>query len=128
MAKRQEPRYERFSILFVDDDDATRLLVPTVLKRVAGEIVVASDGQEAIEQLQKRPFDLLVTDLKMPRMDGWELIQASKALKSPPALIVVTAHVGESQLHQEVEALLYKPVPLPDLVAAVERVAARSTS
>lgn len=83
MAKRQEPRYERFSILFVDDDDATRLLVPTVLKRVAGEIVVASDGQEAIEQLQKRPFDLLVTDLKMPRMDGWELIQASKALSRP---------------------------------------------
>jgi CheY-like chemotaxis protein len=73
-------------LLFVDDDPILREFAQVNLASAAAEVDVAADGVEALEALSRRRYDLLLVDLDMPRMDGFELLAH---LRSDPA----TAHL-----------------------------------
>jgi DNA-binding response OmpR family regulator len=73
-------------ILVVDDDAWILRMVTTVLEKRGYEIVIARDGEEGLEKARAQPPDLVVTDIMMPRLDGWALV---KQLRSTPELAFV---------------------------------------
>lgn len=76
-------------ILVIDDEDSVRKILYQMLKAKGYQVVVASNGEEGIERFKEEPFDLVFTDLGMPRMSGWEVGRALKGIdpKVPVALI-----------------------------------------
>jgi DNA-binding NtrC family response regulator len=81
-------------ILVVDDEKIKRVTLADDLTSEGHEVVTAADGQQAVELLDREVFDVLITDLKMPRLDGMELL---KRLKANPehedvAVILMTAY------------------------------------
>ena len=64
------------TVLVVDDSATVRKFVSVSLEMQGFDVTVASDGMDALEQLPKRKFDLVITDLNMPNMDGFEFIRA----------------------------------------------------
>ncbi|MGI5837058.1 MAG: response regulator transcription factor [Chloroflexota bacterium] len=61
------------SILVVDDDDAIRQMVAAVLAEEGYQVEVATNGEEALRVIRQKPIDLVVLDILMPVMDGWEV-------------------------------------------------------
>ena len=70
---------EEARILFVDDDPILREFAQVNLASATAEVDVAADGIEALEMLSRRRYDLLLVDLEMPRMDGFELLARLRA-------------------------------------------------
>jgi CheY-like chemotaxis protein len=112
------------SILIVDDDDAIRALVARVLRREQYEVAQAVNGRDALEQLRGRRRDVVVLDLMMPVMTGFELIDYLDAHDDAgrPCVIVVSA-TSETELKtvasQNVHSVLRKPFDLTTLIGAV---------
>ena len=81
-------------ILLVDDEERVLFVLSSSLKKLGDdvEIVTAANGWEAWQMAQRSPFDLLITDLSMPVMDGIELTRAIKALYPQTAVVWITAH------------------------------------
>ena len=106
-------------ILIVDDELNMRLVLSAMLKKEGFEITAAADGAEAIQILQAKPVSVVITDLKMPNIDGMELLEhiTQKYPKIP--VIMITAH---GTVATAVEALkkgaldyIMKPFELDDL-------------
>jgi DNA-binding response OmpR family regulator len=76
----------------VDDEAAIRLTLGTMLTRAGYDVTSAGNGDEAIEQLERLSFDLLLVDLKMPGMDGMQVVAAARAPQPDIAAIVLTGH------------------------------------
>jgi len=85
----QSPRRAR--ILVVDDEPSMRELLAIVLKREGYEVVLAESGREAVAALERHPFDLLVSDIKMPDMSGVDVLRAAKTIDRDILGIMVTA-------------------------------------
>ncbi|GIL40391.1 sensor histidine kinase [Roseiterribacter gracilis] len=77
-------------ILFVDDDDALRVLAQRHLTRAGYEVEIANDGEAALELLRARPFDVVVVDHYMPTMDGLATLKAVRAVPGAPPVIYLT--------------------------------------
>jgi CheY-like chemotaxis protein len=103
-------------ILVVDDSVTMRQLMKMVLlKHVPCEIVEAQDGLDALGKLKEGTFDLVVTDVNMPRMDGLGLVHAVReALKSNVPIVIVTTKGGEADRDRGMQlganAYLTKPI------------------
>jgi two-component system, OmpR family, alkaline phosphatase synthesis response regulator PhoP len=80
---------ERRRVLVVDDEPDVLLLCRVNLEFEGYEVVEASDGQEAMERLREQRFDVMLLDVMMPKMDGWQVLEAVKADESLRELPVV---------------------------------------
>jgi two-component system, NtrC family, response regulator PilR len=78
-------------ILVVDDERSMRELLAIVLGREGYDVVVAESGQQALDELERRPVDLLISDIHMPDMTGLEVLRTAKGLNPDLAGIMVTA-------------------------------------
>ncbi|WP_228556808.1 MULTISPECIES: sigma-54 dependent transcriptional regulator [Myxococcus] len=117
---------ETTRVLVVDDDAGVRFTLKEMLRSLRGvEVEQAEDGAAALEKLAARPFDLVITDLRMPRMDGLELVRRVSATPRAPRLIVITAHGSERFAVEAVKAGAYdyfrKPFDVDELLAVVTR-------
>ncbi len=76
-------------ILVIDDEDSVRDILSRILKTKGHQVVVASNGEEGIERFRSEPFDLVFTDLGMPKLSGWEVGKTIKGMnpKVPVAMI-----------------------------------------
>ncbi len=81
-----------FDILVIEDDRRMRSLLKEVLTREGYSVLTAGNGEEALDILKRRPFDLMVTDLKMPEMDGLTLLSRARELYPESLIIVITAY------------------------------------
>jgi DNA-binding NtrC family response regulator len=111
-------------ILIVDDEEADRLLVQGVLARAGYQTIVASTGEHAFRAFLESGVDVVITDLQMPDVHGFELITILREFNPPPAVIAVSG-TGPIQLHMA-ESLgarltLQKPVHPELLLDAVRR-------
>ena len=82
---------EDLRILFVDDDPILREFAVVHLSTEKAKVKVAGDGLEALQELNKEPFDLMLLDLEMPNMDGFELLEKLRAtdqFRSLPVIVV----------------------------------------
>src|SRR5215216_5163319 len=89
-------------ILMVDDEAAIRLTLSTLLTRAGYNVSTAENGPEAIALLEQQAFDLLLVDLKMPGMDGMQVVAAARQRQADLAIIVLTGH---GSLESAVEGL-----------------------
>jgi two-component system, NtrC family, response regulator PilR len=78
-------------ILVVDDEKSLREVMSIMLKRAGYEVTEASDGEQAIGQVNKEIYDLVITDLRMPRADGMAVLKAVKSSSPDTVVLVVTA-------------------------------------
>jgi CheY-like chemotaxis protein len=111
------------TVLVVEDDNDVREAMIHVLETEGYVAVGAGDGEEALTQLQGglNPCVILL-DLMMPRMDGWEFIEEHRRLESRTPIIVVSAYGSPEQVRSEgVIAYLRKPVDIDALLALVAR-------
>lgn len=119
------PHQPKPKILVVDDDDKNRLLLVQLLTIIGCEIQEASNGKEAIQQFISWQPDLILMDLRMPIMDGYEAIQQIKATASihSPIIIALTAHVFEEEkqhmLSVGCDDLIRKPFQKEDLLLRI---------
>jgi len=87
-------------VLIVDDEEVIRKFLRIHLDRLGYEVKEAVDGEQAIEELGKDDFDLLICDILMPKKDGWEVIKEAKSnsrTKNMP-VIVLTAKNEDSDM------------------------------
>lgn len=111
-------------LLVVDDDDAIRVMVTKILERVGYSVSSARDGQEAIEKLEEAPFDGMLLDLMMPRVDGFGVIEYLKAARPEflRRVVVMTAFTGAARDRVDPScALLPKPFDVDELVDLVQK-------
>ncbi len=113
-------------ILVVDDDPLVRDVVRKGLSKMGGyDVDAAQGGSEAIEKMEKEVFDLVLTDLKMPEMDGLELLKAIKGTRPEMMVILMTAY---GTIETAVEAMkmgandyVTKPVNFQDLLVHISK-------
>ena len=115
-------------VLVVDDSISIRKYVQRFLDRTGYEVMVAPDGMEALTQLGKEKFDVVITDLEMPIMHGYDLIAEMKrtpALANIPT-IVLTSRAGEKHkqkaLDMGAQDYLVKPFEEQEMLDALKRV------
>ena len=109
--------------LVVDDEQLVLEALGDLLTMAGHSAVLVSDGGEAIERFKAEPFDLVLTDLAMPGVNGWQLARAVKDHTPSVPVLLVTGY-GVELSHEEllahgVDAVLSKPVKLEDILSAV---------
>ena len=85
-------------ILVIDDDFYVRQLVKTAFAQEGAEVFVAADGQEGLRQFYKHQPDLVVIDLMMPEMDGWEASQRMLDMSDVPIIMLTSLHTDEDMI------------------------------
>ncbi|HUO97532.1 MAG TPA: response regulator [Rhizomicrobium sp.] len=115
-------------ILLVEDDESLRKFLAQALVRAGHEVVDFGDGLEAHQKLRAEPFDLLLTDIVMPGMDGIELAKRAAEMNTAMKIMFITGFAAVA-LHPASNApkqakVLSKPFHLREIVAEVERMMA----
>lgn len=112
-------------ILIVDDDPDMRECLQIMLTSMGYEVTSAANGQEALDDMEGHDPDLILLDMKMPVMDGWEFCRILEGRDSRPPIVVVTAAPDPAGRAAEVhaEGWLGKPFEYADLETIVGRFA-----
>ena len=117
-------------ILVVDDEEMIRDLCYHILTAEGYQVTTASNGTAAFEELNRNDMDMLVTDIKMPGMDGLELFERVKQLNQDIVTIFITGHgtldTAIESLMRGVDGFVLKPFTQEELFGAVERAITRS--
>ena len=116
-------------ILLVDDEPTLRLSLGDALMDAGHAVTLAGDGAEALERIKDRSFDLIVSDIRMPRMDGLSLFRRVRDLMPSADFVLMTAY-GEVQdavgaLKEGARDYLTKPFDAEELLLRVGRIAER---
>ena len=124
----------RPTVLLVEDDPDLLRFAQVTLRLGGYRPVTASDGVQALSLARKRPPDLVLLDLRLPGLDGWEVLAALRdepALRTVPVVLLtatINAAATERALDARVADYLVKPVSADDLLDAVERALARGNT
>ncbi|MEW5870030.1 MAG: response regulator [Chloroflexota bacterium] len=122
-----QPLAEKARVLVVEDNELNQEVAQELLASIGLEAVIASDGQSALEQLRNTDFDIVLMDIQMPDMDGYEttrLIRENPAWQTLP-VIAMTAHAlsgdREKSMASGMNDHITKPIDLSELKATLER-------
>jgi two-component system, OmpR family, response regulator len=114
-------------VLLVDDEVDFTASLGKVLRRRGFEVETASDGMTAVVRIAKESFDVVVLDVKMPGMDGIQVLAEIKRLAIATRVILLTGHLSlseeETGLKEGAFAYLFKPFPILKLVSLIEEAA-----
>lgn len=120
------PDYDQESVLIVDDNALVRDTLFRLLESLGFSVDAVSSGPEALEAMDKKPYSFLLTDMKMPEMDGMELIRASRTRYPELSIISMT---GYSEGYRYVDVInagasdfINKPFDIEELEAKVRRI------
>ncbi|HTK81301.1 MAG TPA: response regulator [Bacteroidota bacterium] len=119
----------KISILYVDDEESLRILVPNQLNMEGFEVESADDGDTAVEMLAKKSYDVILLDVRMPRMNGIEVLKHVKNNKVNSRVVMLT---GVDDLTVALEAVkngandyVTKPYDITTLTSCIRRVVAK---
>jgi len=119
------PANGRPRVLVVDDEANIRDLLSKTLALAEYDVDLAPDGKSALERLRIIPYDLLITDLKMPGVDGLAVIREARRLKADIPVIIITGFSSEASaieaVNLGVSGYLTKPFRVPRVLAAAAK-------
>ena len=125
------PREHRVSrILLVDDSDDNRALLGFYLKRMPYQLDMADNGAVALLKFQSNPYDLVIMDLQMPVLDGYEAVRAMRQFEAerrhpPTPILALTAHAFDEKLERSLAegctGFLTKPITREQLITAIRK-------
>jgi excisionase family DNA binding protein len=112
-------------VLVVDDEATIRDLLSKTLALAEYDVDLAPDGRAALDRLRMIPYDLLITDLKMPGVDGLTVIREARRLKTDLPVIIITGFSNEASaieaVNLGVSGYLTKPFRVPRVLAAAAK-------
>jgi CheY-like chemotaxis protein len=111
-------------ILVVDDEEMVRLALEMVLNSEGYRTMAAGDGMEAIEMLKREDVALVITDMKMPRAGGQEVLKAAKEKNPDTRVIMITGFTAEdpsAAVSKGADDFIYKVFKRDDILRAVAR-------
>lgn len=115
---------DRKSILIVEDDEFSRDLARLLLEKAGYEVTTASDGVDGVALLEKTRYDLILSDLQMPNLDGFKLLQVTRLKGIATPVVFLTA---QNEKETEVQALelgaadfIHKPFKKETLLSRVK--------
>lgn len=128
--KRPQPEAQRLKLLLVDDQPSIRDSLSRLLRRQGFLVTLAENGRQAIERAASERFDVVLLDLSMPDVDGWDALKRIVEIKPGLAVVVMTAHSHQRNWVEPLGAgaLLEKPLDIPLLLATIREVARQSVS
>lgn len=107
-------------ILVVDDEQSLREVLSIMLKRAGYAVTSTTDGEEAVELLQKEIFDLVITDLRMPKVDGLEVLKAVKSTSPETVVLIITAFASADSAVEAMKQGAYDYLTKPFQVDEVQ--------
>jgi DNA-binding response OmpR family regulator len=111
--------------LVADDEPSVRELLVKTLALAEYDVDVAADGRAAVERLRVLPYDLLITDLKMPGADGLSVIREARRLRADIPIIIITGFSSEASAIEAanlgVSGYLTKPFRVPRILSVAAR-------
>ncbi len=112
-------------ILIIEDDKEMRSLLEDFLEDEGYETDSAANGSEAFRKFAEKPFDLAITDLRMPGLSGWDILSAVKKFQLKMPVIVITAFGGEEAyrraLARGADGYLEKPIRFNKLRSLIHK-------
>ena len=110
-------------VLVTEDDPSIRRWLATILRRASYEVDTAANGDEAIEKTKKTHYDVIVLDLMMPVMTGFEVLSRLAIRKKKPRFVVIMSAAPHNVIAKvndaSVFAALHKPSAISDIAATV---------
>ena len=114
----------KFSILYIEDEQILRDKVSRFLSKVFNQVDTASDGEEGLKKYLKRSYDIVITDILMPKMDGIALIRKIREQSKDQEIIVLSAYTDFTYLTQSIElnvtGYIIKPVQFTQMLNVLE--------
>src|SRR5260221_4779589 len=118
------PMSDRRTILMVEDSPSLSRTYETQLAPLGHQVITAADGASALAMLETRQIDCILLDLQLPDMDGMAILDVARALKAPPAVVVITSNASINMAIRAIRSgaidYLVKPFPAPRLVTTVQ--------
>ena len=118
-------------LLVVDDEEDILGLVQDMLLMAGHQVIVAHDGQKAMELIEQGDFDMVFTDLGMPSISGWNIARKVKETHPEVPVVLITGwgaqYEGQNLSSQGIDLVLPKPVSYKQLLAAIERCCSTSS-
>ena len=119
-------------LLLVEDNEMNRDMLSRRLERKGFEVAMATDGRQGVEMAQAAPYDLILMDMSLPEVDGWEAtrqIRAAPATRTVP-IIALTAHAMAGDRDKALEAGCddydTKPIELERLLGKIQALLSRN--
>lgn len=113
----------------VDDNAMMRTVMRSTLERAGHQVVLADNGEKALKAAAGEPFDLMVTDVQMPRMGGIDLVRALRKSLPDLKVLIISGAVDEGQMHGyasdrslSISATLEKPFTADKLASKVAEI------
>lgn len=118
--------FERFSILFVEDEKDFVSIIRSFLSDIFGKVEVAYDGVEGLGKALEADYDIIVTDITMPNMNGFDMIEKIKEVRPEQKTIVLSAHKEDDFMNRaqqlKVDEFLHKPIGVDVLLKGLYQV------
>lgn len=122
---------QRLRLLFVDDEASIRMVMGKELKRIGHDVTLCDGGQAALDALAEATYDVAIVDLKMPGVDGWQVIEHIKSNKIETEIIISTGHGDMDDAIRAIRMGAYdflrKPYRIVEIATVLNRVAEKKT-
>jgi CheY-like chemotaxis protein len=122
-----DPVFAGAEVLVADDEPNIRLTIRDILRKYKVNVTVCANGTDAIDQLTKRDFDLVVSDIKMPDKTGYDIFAAARKKAAPPPVILMTGfgydpnHSIVRASQEGLQAVLFKPFKVDQLLGELRK-------
>jgi CheY-like chemotaxis protein len=125
MASGSTSALRAWRILVVDDEALVALTLQDGLsKLLGGEVTAATSGEQALQLIRQQPFDLLITDYRMPNMNGITLVERAHEMYPGLLSVMITAdpsdELRDQATHGSIQCILHKPITLTELRSVIE--------
>jgi CheY-like chemotaxis protein/HPt (histidine-containing phosphotransfer) domain-containing protein len=123
----QTKKLKSLKVLVAEDDKVNQTLIKAIFKKIGCEYAIVDTGKKVLEKLQQESYDVILMDIEMPDMDGYEAtIKIRKELSSQIPIISTTAHINDSHLKKcfdvGMNGYVLKPVKLKEIVEEIKQV------
>jgi signal transduction histidine kinase/DNA-binding response OmpR family regulator len=112
-------------ILVVDDEKGMCASLQTLISKAGYQVTTADEGEEAIQKIRQDNFDLVITDVRMPRVDGLDILKAARQKDEDAVVILMTGYASLesaiSAINQGAYDYLLKPIEFPELRLSIQR-------